>query len=57
VDHELIDPTEEHFGWQIAPLFAAQRARNDNRLKWEFRHARRDIPAATFACDDKSLAC
>jgi len=57
VDHELIDPTEEHFGWQVAPLFAAQRAHNDNRLKWEFRHAGRDIPAATFAGDDKSLAC
>jgi hypothetical protein len=52
----MVRSAEEHLRRQVPALLFAQRADDNDRLKWELLHTGGDIPATALAGDDELLA-
>ena len=56
VNHELVRPTEEDLRGKVPPQFAAQGARDGDRLEGELLLPRGNIAAAPLAGHNEGLA-
>jgi hypothetical protein len=54
--HQLVGVSEEDFGWQVSPQFAAERALDVDGLEGELPDAGRHLAAAPLAGDHEGLA-